>query len=36
VLGSDGDQVTGLTKHRGHAPSHHRGKPRNQGIPCIN
>jgi LCP family protein required for cell wall assembly len=36
VLGADGDQVTGLTKTRAHAQSHHRSKPRNQGIPCIN
>jgi LCP family protein required for cell wall assembly len=36
VLGSDGDQVTGLVKHRRPASAHHRATPRNQGVPCIN
>lgn len=36
VLGSDGDQVTGLARHRRHPPAPHRAMPRNQGIPCIN
>jgi hypothetical protein len=36
VLGSDGDQVTGLTKPRHHAAAHHRATPQNQGIACIN
>jgi len=36
VLGSDGDQVTGLTKPHHHAATHRRATPQNQGIPCIN
>ncbi len=36
VLGSDGDEVTGLTRSRPHPTSHHHAKPHNHGITCIN